>query len=127
MPEQQVFEYAVIRFVPRVERGEFINIGVIVLCKLKHFLAMKVQLEEERIKALSPDVDFQALSATLHTWDLICQANPEGGQVSLLDPANRFRWLTAAKSTIIQFSQVHPGLCTHSEDLLEDLFAKYVL
>lgn len=127
MPEQQVFEYAVIRFVPRVERGEFINIGVIVLCKLKDFLVMKVELDEERLSAFSRDVDLQALSATLHTWDLICQGNPEGGPVSLLDPANRFRWLTAAKSTIIQCSEVHPGLCMHTEDLVEDLFAKYVL
>lgn len=126
MPDQHVFEYAVIRFVPRVERGEFINIGVIVLCKLKDFLEMKVQLDEKRLTAFSRDVDIQVLSATLHTWDLICQGNPEGGPVARLDPANRFRWLTAAKSTIIQCSQVHPGLCTHSKDMVEDLFHKYV-
>ncbi len=127
MSEQHVFEYAVIRFVPRVERGEFINIGVIVLCKLKNFLAMKVQLDEVRMRALTQDIDIHALTATLDTWDQICQGLPEGGQVSFLDPANRFRWLTAPKSTIIQCSQVHPGLCTNSDGLLEELFTKYVL
>ena len=127
MRDKLVYEYAVIRFVPRVEREEFINVGVILLCKRLDHLAMRVQLDEDRLRFLSPDVDLDELQGHLHTWDLICQGHPDGGPVALLDPANRFRWLTAPKSTMLQCSKVHPGLCQETRHVLDDLFRKYVL
>lgn len=126
MQDRQVYEYAFVRFVPRVERGEFLNIGVILLCKRMDFLEMKVQLEEVRLRAFFPEVDLDQVRQYLDSWSLICQGDPRGGPVSGLDPANRFRWLTAPKSTMIQCSQVHPGLCTDPAKVLEDLFVKYV-
>ncbi|MCF8239226.1 MAG: DUF3037 domain-containing protein [Saprospiraceae bacterium] len=127
MHDRQVYEYAIIRFVPRVERGEYLNIGVILLCKRTGFLDMKVRLDAKRLQVFSPDADLDEMKQYLDTWALICQGDPQGGPVSDLDPANRFRWITAPKSTMIQCSQVHPGLCTSADHVLEDLFAKYVL
>lgn len=126
MQEKQVYEYAFLRFVPKVERGEFLNVGVILFCKRKHFLEVKYHLDESRLRALSPEVDLEALAAYLQAWDLVCQGEVEGGAIAQLEPASRFRWLTATRSTIIQSSKVHPGLCAHPEQVLEDLFEKYV-
>ena len=127
MPDKQVFQYAFIRFVPRVERSEFINVGVAVYCKRKRFLKVKFHVDEERIKALFTDANISELSDYLKTWDLISQGNKEGGAIAQLDLSGRFGWLTATRSTIIQSSKVHPGLCSDPELVLEDLFEKYVL
>lgn len=127
MQDKLVYEYAVIRFMPRVEREEFINIGVILLCKRLDSLSMRYQLDEQRWRHLAPEVDAAELNRYLNTWELICQGHPDGGPVAQLDAANRFRWLTAPKSTILQCSQVHPGLCQHPGRVLDDLFEKYVL
>ena len=126
MPEKHVFEYAVIRIVPRVERGEFLNAGVIVFCKRKKYLAMRYKVDEKRLEAFSPGIDVQEIKGYLAAWEIICQGSPAGGEIAQKDPAERFRWLTAAKSTIIQCSKVHPGLSAEPEHLLDDLFGKYV-
>ena len=127
MQDKLVYEYALIRFVPKVERGEFLNVGVILLCKRKGYLAVKYHIDKKRLSAFSDEVDFKELEDYLHTWELIAQGNSNGGPIAQLDPANRFRWLTAPRSTIIQSSGAHPGLCGEPEKILEDLFQKYVL
>lgn len=126
MPEKHVFEYAVIRIVPKVERGEFLNAGVIVFCKRQKYLAMRYKVDAQRLQAFAPDIDLEEISRYLHAWDVICQGKPQGGEIALKDHAERFRWLTAAKSTVLQCSKVHPGLSTNPEHLLDDLFGKYV-
>ncbi len=127
MPEKLVYEYASIRFVPKVERGEFLNIGVILFCKRKKYLCLKYHIDEDRIRAFSKEVDLEEITQYLAGWDLICKGNPKGGKIAQMDMAYRFRWITAPKSTIIQCSEVHPGLCVDPETELEGLFRKYVL
>lgn len=127
MQGKEVFEYAFIRFVPKVEREEFINVGVILFCKRKDYLDVKFHLDEKRLIAFSNDADLEELAGYLKSWKLICQGNPEGGKIAQLDTPSRFRWLTASRSTIIQNSKVHTGLCDSPEKVLEKLFEKYVL
>ena len=127
MPAPDVYEYAFIRYVPRVERGECINVGVIVFCKRQRYVGVKYHLDPTRILALYPTADLDELAHYLHTWTLIATGNPDGGRIATLDPAGRFRWLTAARSTIIQPSQVHPGRTSEPDVVLEELFGKYVL
>ena len=127
MPGKHVYEYALIRFVPKVERGECINVGVILFSKSKNYLDVKFHLDVARLTALDKEVDVNELREYLHAWELICQGSPAGNRIAQLDQAGRFRWLTATRSTIIQSSEVHPGLCDHPESVLEDLFSKYVL
>lgn len=126
MPGKQVYEYAIIRVMPRVERGECINVGVILFCKSQRFLQMKYQLDAPRLTALFPDLDQAELAAYLAAWDLICQGDAQGGRIAELVGAERFRWLTAVKSTILQASRVHPGLCDAPAEVLERLFGLYV-
>jgi Protein of unknown function (DUF3037) len=126
MPEKHVFEYAVIRIVPKVERGEFLNAGVIVFCKRKKYLQMRFQVDAPRLQAFAPAIDVEEIAQYLVAWDVICTGAPAAGEFAQRDVAERFRWLTAAKSTIIQCSKVHPGLCEDPAAVLEDLFGKYV-
>lgn len=127
MPNKEVFEYAFIRFVPKVEREEFMNVGVILFSRRKKFIDVKIHLDADRLKAFSKDVDIEELRSYLKSWDLICQGKAEGGTIATLDMASRFRWLTASRSTIIQHSQVHTGVCDDPELMLNRLFEKYVL
>lgn len=91
------------------------------------YLDMRYQVNVQRLQAFGPEVDPTEIEAYLKAWDVICQGKPEGGPISDMDPANRFRWLTATRSTILQCSRVHPGLCTQPAAKLDDLFTKYVL
>ncbi|MEM9936996.1 MAG: DUF3037 domain-containing protein [Bacteroidota bacterium] len=127
MPDKHIYEYALIRLVPRVERGEYVNVGVILFSKRLKFLDMRVHLDEHRLTALFPDIDMEEIRNYLEVWDLICQGDPKGGEIAKLDKPERFRWLTAMRSTIIQNSRVHPGRCTEPEKVLERLFREYVL
>ena len=127
MPDRVTYEYAVIRFVPKVEREEFLNIGVILFSKRKKYLDVKYEIDEARIRAFAPEADIDALNDYLKAWKLICQGVPEGGEIGKLEPASRFRWLTASRSTIIQSSETHPGLCHDPEKVLGDIFRRYVL
>lgn len=127
MPDKQVYEYALIRFVPRVEREEFLNVGAIVFSKRKKYLGVRISVDEDRLSACFQDTDLEELKNYLHVWTLICEGNPDGGPIAQLDQASRFRWLTAVRSTIIQSSKVHPGMCEDPKAVLEDLFQKYVL
>lgn len=121
-----VYEYAVIRVMPRVDRGEVINVGIIVFCKRKRFIRLKYELNHERLSALFPDLDIEEVGSYLTAWDLISRGDREGGPIARLDVPDRFRWITAVKSTILQASRIHPGLCDSPEDVLEHLFEKYV-
>ncbi|QJD94389.1 DUF3037 domain-containing protein [Mucilaginibacter robiniae] len=111
MPEHHVFEYAVIRVVPRVEREEFLNIGVIVFCPKQKFLQCHFKLNESRLQLFAEELDIQELQQNINAFEQICQGNKTGGPIAQLDAASRFRWLTATRSTIVQASKIHPGLC----------------
>ena len=126
MCEKKEYEYAIIRFVPQVERGEFVNVGAILYCRAKRFLAMKYHLDEKRIKSFFDLEDLSELMGYLEAWNKICQGDKQGGVIAGFDLAERFRWLTATRSTTIQSSKVHPGLCEDPQKVLEDLFVKYV-
>lgn len=127
MQEKHLFEYAVIRVVPRVEREEFLNVGVIVYCPAQRFLQAVFELNEERLRAFSCPMDVEELRERLRTFERICAGRREGGTIGQLTIAERFRWLTSTRSTIIQSSAVHPGLCTDAAETLTRLFAQLVL
>lgn len=127
MPDRVTYEYAVIRVVPKVEREEFLNVGVILYSKRKKYLGIKYQLDEQRISTFAPDLNLDLVQNYLKAWEKVCDGATHGGPIGQLDIAERFRWLTAARSTIIQSSPIHPGLCHEPEKVLEKLFVFYVL
>lgn len=126
MPNREVYEFAIIRIMPKVERGECINVGVIVFSKQKKYIGIKYVIDHERLKAFSKDIDTEEIKAYLEAWELISNGDQNGGLIAELDLPERFRWLTASKSTILQCSKVHPGLSSDPEAVLQDLFIKYV-
>lgn len=127
MPEQHLFEYAVIRVVPQVEREEFLNAGVVLYCAAQKFLQVKFQLDEERLKLFSDRLDIEEIKEYLCAFERICAGKPDGGPIAKLSMPERFRWLTATRSTIVQTSKVHPGFCTDAADMLAKLFRQMVL
>lgn len=126
MQEKHLFEYAVIRVVPRVEREEFLNVGVILYCSSKRFLQTKFELNEERLVAFFKDIDLMQLKERLDAFVQICEGSKQGGTIAKLPIASRFRWLTASRSTIVQISPVHPGLCDDPTKRLSKLFNELV-
>jgi len=126
MQENQLFEYAIIRVVPKVEREEFLNVGVILLCARQKFLQARIELNEERLLALCSDVEIDTLKKHIHSFELICEGGSKGGTIGTLSLSERFRWLTASRSTILQTSKVHPGLCADANEMLDRLFAQLV-
>jgi hypothetical protein len=127
MPDRYTFEYAIIRIVPKVEREEFFNVGVILFCKRKKFLDIKYRINPDKFKAFSPEIELEILNDYLNAWKLICDGDSSGGPIGELELSDRFRWLAACRSTIIQSSKTHPGLCFEPKKELEDIFKKYVL
>jgi hypothetical protein len=127
MQDNHLFEYAVIRIVPRVEREEFLNVGVILYASKQKFLQSMFHLNEERLRALSGKTDIEEVKVHLRSFERICMGAADGGPIARLDMASRFRWLTATRSTIIQSSKVHPGLCSNPKEALERLFKQLVL
>lgn len=127
MPGQQLFEYAVIRVVPRVEREEFINVGVIVYCAKKNFLKANICINEQRVLSLTSEIDMDFVKKNLQAISKICEGGMEAGPIGILDNASRFRWLTATRSTVVQVSKVHPGLCFDAEEVLQRLMIHLVL
>ncbi|QQQ78104.1 DUF3037 domain-containing protein [Actinosynnema sp. CA-299493] len=122
-----VFEYALLRAVPRQERGEFVNVGVLVYCKDLEFLGARVHVDERRVLALDPFLDVEVLRATLEHLGLSCDGVPTAGPVSRTSAGQRFRWLTAPRSTIVQTSPAHTGLTDDPEAELDRLLAALVL
>ncbi len=121
MPELYPFDYAVIRVVPRVEREEFINVGVIVSCQMKNFLKAGIELDEGRLTALDPAHDLATIRKHLDAIAMICRGGAEAGPIGILPQRARFHWLVAPRSTIIQTAPVHSGLCSDGEAMLEHL------
>ncbi len=127
MQDYHLFEYAVIRIVPRVEREEFMNVGVILYASRQKFLQSMFHLNEERLCAFSAETDIEEVKAHLRSFERICMGAADGGPIARLDMASRFRWLTATRSTIVQSSKVHPGFCTDPGEALERLFNQLVM
>lgn len=125
--QDHLFEYAVIRVVPRVEREEFLNVGVILYCYKQKFLQSQITLNEEKLSVFTGDLDLEELKAHLHSFEKICLGGKQGGPIGLLDLASRFRWLTAMRSTVVQTSRVHPGLCKDAGETLIHLHQQLVL
>jgi hypothetical protein len=126
MPDQSSFDYAIVRIVPQVEREEFINAGVILRCRERRFLAARVELDCVRLRALSPGLDLEMVQAELDLIPLVCAGGPAASPLGELNQAERFRWLTAPRSTTVQVSPVHCGLCVDPQTALDDLFEKMV-
>jgi hypothetical protein len=115
------YDYATIRVVPRVEREEFINVGVIVSCPAKSFLEARIELDEQRLLAMDATLDVQSIRAHLATIPAICAGGVQAGPIGQLSQRERFHWLVAPRSTIIQTSPVHTGCCTNPTAVLEHL------
>lgn len=126
MHARNVYEYAIVRVVPRVERGEFINVGVVLFCKPRRFLAMRWSLDSTRLAALAPDIDAVGVREQLTAMDLVCRGDPDAGDLALLTQAERFRWVTAPRSTMVQPSPVHLGECDDPADEVAALLASQV-
>ncbi len=127
MQEQQLFEYAVIRVMPRVEREEFLNAGVILYCAKQRFLECKFKLGEEKLKAFFVAVNIEEIKQNMFSFQRICAGAKDSGPIGKLAIAERFRWLTATRSTVVQTSKVHPGFCKDAETTLAKLFEQLVL
>ncbi|MFD2522820.1 DUF3037 domain-containing protein [Emticicia soli] len=127
MQENHLYEYAVVRIVPRVEREEFLNVGVILYCPRKGFLQVMYKLDEARLKAFSCKLEPEELQASLGALERICKGGKNSGPIGTLPIASRFRWLTATRSTIIQSSKIHPGFCAEPQEALNRLFNQLVL
>lgn len=126
MPDQYLYEYAVIRVVPRVEREEFINVGVVMYCQKLRYLDMQYELLPARLTAFHCQLDPVELEEYLHAFQQICRGIKEAGPIAQLDLGARFRWLTAMRSTVVQTSRVHPGFCTDAAAQLATLFDQFV-
>ncbi len=126
MPALSSFDYGIIRVVPRVEREEFINAGVILFCLERDYLAARVELDEPRLRALWPDTDLDLVRHHLEAIPRICAGRPDAGPIARLSLRERFHWLVAPRSTILQISAVHSGLCDQPERALRELFEQRV-
>ncbi len=127
MHDRHLYEYAVIRVLPRVEREEFLNVGIILFCKKEKFLKVLYQLDEQRLKCLAEDFDLEQIRKNLESFEKICLGEKNGGPIAQLDVPSRFRWLTAVRSSVIQTSRPHPGLCSNLDETLKRLFKELVL
>ncbi len=127
MPEQSSFDYAVLRVVPRVEREEFVNAGVIVFCPERQFLEARIHVDESRLKAVWPEIDIPLVREHLEAFPKICAGEAAAGPIARLTQRERFHWLVAPRSTIIQVSPVHTGLCESPEQALENVFRRLLL
>ncbi len=126
MPARSSFDYAVIRVVPRVEREEFVNAGVILFCLERDFLAARVELDRARVRALAPEADLDTLEAHLQAIPRIAAGGEGSGPIGRLSARERFHWLVAPRSTMIQVSPVHAGLCEEPARALDHLFERMV-
>ena len=120
------YDYAIVRVVPRVEREEFVNAGIIVSCPAQEFLDARIELDDKRLAALYPALDLDPIRAHLASIPIICRGGPAAGPIGKLSRRERFDWLVAPRSTIIQTSAVHTGRCTEAVDLMEHLLSTMV-
>ena len=127
MQGKHLFEYAVIRVVPRVEREEFLNVGVVMYCRDHSFLQTVYTIDKKKLQVLCDDMDCSEVEEHLRSFERICKGETSGGPIASLDMASRFRWLTATRSTVVQASKVHPGLCSDPGETLQKLYGQLVL
>jgi hypothetical protein len=121
MTERDVFEYALLRVVPRVERGECFNAGVVVYCRAQSYVAARTHLDEGKLRALDPQADVLGVQAALHAVEGVCRGGEDAGQAACDDAGRRFRWLIAPRSTVVQPGPVHTGLTADPEAEVERL------
>lgn len=126
MPAPCTYDYAIVRVVPHVDRGEFVNAGVIVSCTAQQFLKARIELDEQRVLALAPGLDLAAIRRALDAFPAVCAGGAEAGPFGALSSRQRFDWLVAPRSASIQTSPVHSGRCTDLDVALEKLLAKMV-
>jgi hypothetical protein len=126
MQQKFQYEYAIVRVVPVVEREEFVNAGVILCCKKENFIRMKYHLPQDKILALRPDAEVEEIRKNLEAFRIIADGEKEGGPIASLDPAERFRWLSAVRSASIQTSMPHTGLSADLERTFNSLFDEMV-
>jgi hypothetical protein len=124
--QNQLFEYAVIRMVPRVEREEFLNVGVVLYCAKQNFLKVLFDINHDRLKTFCGKIELPEVEENLLAFERICKGGEGAGPIGKLDTASRFRWLTATRSTVVQCSKVHPGFCNNPEEALLKLFGQLV-
>jgi hypothetical protein len=127
MQDKHLYEYAVIRVLPRVEREEFLNVGIVLFCKKEKYLEMLYHLDGNKLKMFCEDLDLEQLKLNLQSFEKICKGDKDGGAIAQMDIPSRFRWLTAVRSSVIQTSRPHPGLCHDLEKTLKRLYAEMVL
>jgi hypothetical protein len=121
------FDYVIVRVVPRVERQEFINAGIIVFCLEKRYLEARIHLDEQRLKSLWPNADIEVVRDHLAAIPRICEGDPAAGPIATLTQRERFHWLISERSTIIQTSPVHSGLCDTTEGVLDRLEKQFLV
>ena len=126
MPAEHTYDYAIIRVVPRVDRGELINVGVILSCPAVDFLEARIALDTPRLLALDPALDVEATRANLEMIPRVCAGGAQGGEIAALPQRSRFHWLVSPRSTIIQFSPVHTGQTDDPAKALERLMETMV-
>ena len=126
MSARLAFDYALIQIVPRVDRDERLNAGVVLFCPAAGFLGGRIALDEARLRALAPAADLRAIAAQLEAVRAVCAGDPEAGPIARLSASERFHWLTAPRSTVVQPSLAHAGLCEDPAVALEGLFASAV-
>ena len=127
MQDKYLYEYAVIRVVPLVEREEFINAGIIVFCKKEKFIKMFFKVDELKLRMFCKELDLEQIKLNLQSFEKIATGDKDGGPIAEMDLASRFRWLTAVRSSVIQTSRPHPGLCNDLEQTAKRLFEELVL
>ncbi|MGV3695650.1 DUF3037 domain-containing protein [Flavobacterium sp.] len=127
MHEQHLYEYAVIRVVPKVEREEFINIGLMLFCKRQKYLRIEYHLAHEKIKSICSEFDIEQLKENLDSFVKIGNGKKDGGPIAALEISERFRWLSAVKSSSIQTSRPHSGFSANLDQTFEKLYAELVL
>ncbi len=127
MQEKLLFEYAIIRLVPKVEREEFFNVGVVLYCAKQKFLKAKIHIDGLKLSAFNTELDMIDLEKHLKAFVEICEGKKLESPIANLDAPSRFRWLTATRSTVVQCSKVHPGFCIHADDTLDKIFMQIVL
>ncbi len=125
-PPRNAFQYAIVRVLPRVERGECLNVGVVLLCRSRHYLAARIALDEHRLAALAPDLEPGTIRPHLDAIERIAAGDPAAGPIARLGQAERFHWLVSPSSTMIQPSEVHSGLCDDPAAELDHLIAALV-
>lgn len=126
MPTPASFDYAILRVVPRVERQEFINAGVVAFCLEKRYLAARIHLNEDRLHALWPDADVAQAREHLEAVRRICEGDSGAGPIAKLSQRERFHWITSPRSTIIQPSPIHTGVCDEPDGLLDRLARQFL-